>query len=69
MPSSLAVMISDEVGVVFSMSAGRLSATAKLAMRLNIMSAWAGSETEAARAAVKSKKRGMAGHGGVSCSE
>jgi hypothetical protein len=48
-------MISDEVGVVSAMSEGRLPATAKLATRLNIMSAWAGSETEAARAAVQAK--------------
>ena len=49
-------MISDEVGVVLSMSAGRLSATGKLAMRLNIMSARAGSDTEAASAALRAMR-------------
>ncbi len=48
-------MISDEVGVVCSTSAGRFPATKKLATRLDIMSAWAGSETEAASAAVRTK--------------
>jgi hypothetical protein len=68
MPSSVAVMISDDVGVVFSMSAGRFAATAKLATRLNIMSAWAGSETVAASAAVRTKSAEWRGTGGVSCS-
>lgn len=62
-------MISDEVGVAFSTSAGRFPAIAKLATRLNIMSAWAGSETEAASAAVRTKSAEWRGTDGVSCSD
>ena len=49
-------------GLRLSASAGRLSATAKVATRLNIISAWAGSANGGRKRGGQGKKRGMAGH-------
>ena len=65
MPSSLAVMISDEVGVAGSAPAGRFGATGKVAMRLKNGAASAG-DGGGERGDGGRGRRGRSGHGGIS---